>query len=221
MRLALIGLVILFLGNSCGEKLPEGVVPQQQMSALLLDMHLADGRLASMPIDSARAHRDAYYHAIFNQYGIDSTTFEQSVTFYSTRPYMMNELYIAIEKNLEAMNMAEQKEIEEKYAAQRRADSIITAQRTDSLRQIARDSLDFKRKRYLLYLNAPDSLYGKPDPLTYKTLSDRMLEAIGLRAIALDRTAPQIPKRMPPPQKAPSKEADESKPILRPFKKIK
>ncbi|GGG98060.1 hypothetical protein GCM10007415_36930 [Parapedobacter pyrenivorans] len=221
MRLALIGLVILFLVIACGEKLPKEVVPQQQMSALLLDMHLADGQLAAMPIDSARAHRDAYYAAIFNRYGIDSTTFEQSVTFYSTRPYMMNELYIAIEKKLEALNMAEQKAIEEKYAAQRRADSVINAKRTDSLRRIARDSLDFKRKRYLLYLHAPDSLYGKPDSVTYLTLRDRMLKAVGLSDVELGSIRPQIPNPMPPPQKPAPKVPDEPKPVLRPFQKIK
>src|SRR5690606_354240 len=125
--------------NSCREKTPGGVVPKQQMSAMLLDMHLADGQLSSMPIDSARAHRDAYYQAIFNRYQLDSTAFDQSVTFYSTRPYLMNELYIDIEKKLEALNMAEQKAIEKKYTLQRRADSIVNARRTDSLRRITRD----------------------------------------------------------------------------------
>ena len=221
MRLALIGLVILFLGNSCREKTPGGVVPKQQMSAMLLDMHLADGQLSSMPIDSARAHRDAYYQAIFNRYQIDSTAFEQSVTFYSTRPYLMNELYIDIEKKLEALNMAEQKAIEEKYTVQRRADSIINAQRTDSLRRIARDSLDYKRKRYLLFLNAPDSLYGKPDSVTYLTLREHLLEAVGLRDAAVGISRPQLPKQVPPPPKPTPKVEDKPKSVLRSFEKIK
>lgn len=221
MRLTLIGLVILFLGNSCGEKIPEGVVPQQEMSALLLDIHLADGQLASMPIDSARIYRDAYYHAIFNRYGIDSTAFEQSVTFYSTRPYLMNDLYISIERKLEALNMAEQKAIEEKYTAQRRADSLINARRTDSLRRVARDSLDFKRKRYLLFLHAPDSSYNKPASVTYITLRERMLEAVGLSGAIVGNGSSQIPNRTPPSQKPAPKVGDEPRPTLRPFQKIK
>src|SRR5690554_3401406 len=109
MRLIAILLTILFLGNACGQKVPEDVVPRQQMAALLLDMHVADGRLASMQADSARMYRDAYYEAVFNRYAIDSTTFEKSIEFYSMRPKLMKTLYIGIEKQLEAYNMAEQR----------------------------------------------------------------------------------------------------------------
>src|SRR5690606_2003555 len=168
MRLIAVALTILIFTGACGHKVPEGVVPQQQMGALLLDMHLADGQLASMLADSARMYRDAYYEAIFDRYAIDSTIFKQSVEFYASRPELMKALYVDIEKQLEAYNTAEQQAIEEKYSAQRKADSIANARRTDSLRQVKRDSLDFKRKRYLLYLNGPDSLqYGNPVPVDY------------------------------------------------------
>src|SRR3546814_395920 len=120
MRLITIGLTILIFSGACGRKVPEGVVPQEQMGALLLDMHLADGQLASMLADSARVYRDAYYDAIFSRYAIDSTTFEHSIEFYSTRPELLKALYVGIEKQLEAYNTAEQKAIEEKYSAQRR-----------------------------------------------------------------------------------------------------
>src|SRR5690606_16766373 len=126
-------------------------------------------------------YRDAYYEAIFDRYAIDSTIFKQSVEFYASRPELMKALYVDIEKQLEAYNTAEQQAIEEKYSAQRKADSIANARRTDSLRQVKRDSLDFKRKRYLLYLNGPDSLqYGNPVPVDYMLLRERMIEAVGL-----------------------------------------
>src|SRR3546814_18541601 len=130
---------------------------------------------------SARVYRDAYYDAIFSRYAIDSTTFEHSIEFYSTRPELLKALYVGIEKQLEAYNTAEQKAIEEKYSAQRKADSIVNARHTDSLRKVAHDSLDFKRKRYLLYLDGPDSLeYGQPVPVTYALLRERMMEVTGL-----------------------------------------
>ena len=181
MRLITIVLTVLIFSGACGRKVPENVVPQQQMGAVLLDMHLADGQLAAMVADSARMYRDAYYDAIFNRYGIDSAMFERSIEFYSTRPALMKKLYTGIEKQLEAYNAAEQREITEEYTAQRKADSLANARRTDSLRKITRDSLDVKRKRYLLYRDGPDSIrYGQPIPVTHALLRERLMEAIGL-----------------------------------------
>src|SRR5690606_1950831 len=120
----------------------------------------------------------------------------------------------------ESYNMAEQKAIEEKYSAQRKADSIVNARRVDSLNRITRDSLDLKRKRYLLYLNAPDSLYGRPVPMTHDYLRERMLEAVGL-TIPPHNLTPRIPPPLPPPVDPKPKTEDTPKPLIRPVKKIK
>ena len=180
MRIVLTGLMVLFFFFSCGEKMPENVIPQNRMQDVLIDVHLADGQLASMPIDSARAYRSVYYDAIFTRYGIDSVIFRHSVEFYSSRPHMMNELYTTIEKKLEGLNTAEQQAIEAKYRAQRLADSITTARRTDSLRRIARDSLDLKLKRRLLFPYERDSTDNEATPAIYEALRNGMWEAIGL-----------------------------------------
>ena len=214
--------MIIFFCISCGnEQIPEGVIPAKQMPGVLTDMHLADGQLASLPIDSARMRRDVYYDAVFQRYGIDSATFKRSVEFYAERPYLMNEFYGTVEKKLEALNLAEQQRVEKKYAAQRRADSTRNARVTDSLRRIARDSLDFKRKRYLLFLNAPDSLYGRPDSVTFTLLRERMLEDIGLETVQnAELKKATVPPRNPPepPKPAP---ATPKTPRLRPLEKIK
>lgn len=225
MRLITIVLTILIFSFACGRKVPEDIVPQQQMGALLLDMHLADGQLASMMADSGRVYRDAYYNAIFNRYGIDSNTFERSIEFYSTRPEVMKTLYINIEKQLEAYNIAEQQAIEAKYSAQRKADSIVNAKRTDSLWRVNRDSLDFKRKRFLLYLDGPDSLpYSQPVPITYMLLRERMMEDIRLRNPGELNHSPALPAKPLVPSVAPAVPAPEVKertrPTLTPIKKI-
>ena len=213
---------MLFFCISCGgEKIPDGVVVPKLMPALLTDMHLADGQLASIPIDSARMRRDGYYQAIFQRYNIDSVVFRKSIEFYSSRPYLMNEFYDDVEKQLETLNQAEQQRIDKKYAAQRRADSIRNVRETDSLRRIARDSLDFKRKRYLLFLHAPDSLYGEPDSVTFTLLHERMLETIRLGETKVVRQKrPSVPNPTPPssPKESP---AVSQKSRLRPLEKIK
>src|SRR3546814_9170775 len=53
------------------------------------------------------------YTTLFRS-AIDSTTFEHSIEFYSTRPELLKALYVGIEKQLEAYNTAEQKAIEER-----------------------------------------------------------------------------------------------------------
>jgi len=223
MRLIIIVLIVSIVGAACGRKVPENVLPQRQMGAMLLDMHLADGRLASMVADSARMYRDAYYDAIFNRYGIDSTTFERSIEFYSTRPELMKKLYIDIEKQLEAYNTAEQQAITAGYNAQRKADSLTNARRTDSLRSVTRDSLDFKRKRYLLYVDGPDSIsYGHPIPVTYSLLREHMMETIGLPDSYGATEQPDTSRAMPvkpPVTPAPDVETH-AEPVLKPIQKI-
>lgn len=224
MRLITIALTIFIFG-SCGRKVPEGVVQQQEMKALLLDMHLADGQLAAMLVDSARMYRDAYYQAIFHRYAIDSATFERSINFYSSRPALLKTMYVDIEKQLEAYSTAEQQAIEKKYSAQRKADSIANARRTDSLWHVRRDSLDFKRKRYLPYLDGPDSVqYGQPVPVTYTLLKERMMEVVGLPSAsesADQRTPPAEPVVPPALPVVPSPDVEETiRPTLTPLKKI-
>ncbi|MBK1440317.1 DUF4296 domain-containing protein [Parapedobacter sp. ISTM3] len=221
MQRLLTGITILFLCISCGEKIPDGIIPSKRMPDVLLDVHLADGQLMAMPIDSARAYRDSYYQAIFDRWGIDSAVFRRSVEYYSTRPRIMNELYITVEKRLEALNLAEQKAVEEKYNLQRRADSIINVRRLDSLQRIASDSLDFKRKRFLLFLHAPDSIYGAPHPITHEMLHDRLLESIGLSQMAIEGQNKVMPRGESPRPPQPQAKSTEASPVLRPIEKIK
>jgi len=213
--------IAMFLYASCGsEKIPDGVINPKQMPAVLVDIHLVDGQLASLPIDSARMLRDVCYDAVFRRYAIDSAAFRRSVEFYASRPYLMNEMYAGVEKKLNALNQAEQQRVQQKYEAQRKVDSLRNARTADSLQRIARDSIDFKRKRYLLYLDAPDTLYGAPEPVTHELLHDRMLETVGLNRPAGRPRVPAMPPRKPPvaPESSPS---IPQKPRLRTLEKIR
>lgn len=194
--------------------MPEGVVPRKAMPDLLLDVHLADGQLASMPIDSARAYRTAFYDAIFKRHGIDSTVFRRSIEFYATRPYLLNELYTDVEKRLEALNLAEQRTVDEKYKVQYRADSARNARRTDSLNRIRRDSLEVERKRYLLFTEVPDSaaVESMPVPVTPEGLRQYMMDKIGLSGTAAVKGAPAATPALP---------GAGGKPQAKPLEKIK
>ncbi|MGK6351385.1 DUF4296 domain-containing protein [Parapedobacter sp. DT-150] len=216
----LIGLILLFFCVSCGDGIPDDVIAQKQLPALLVDMHLVDGQLVSMPIDSARTYREVYYQAVFNRYGIDSNQFRRSVEFYSTQPAIMNDVYIDVEKRLQALNTAEQQVIDEQYAAQRRADSIKNAQRLDSLNRIRLDSLAVQRGRHLLFLSYPDSLDSVRVMPRYEQFSDQLLEAVGIRSTPAKRepVRPVNQVRQTPPKPVPKAG---QQPLLRPLEKIK
>jgi len=217
MQRLLSGLTLLLFFLACGERIPEGVIPRKQLPDVLADMHLIDGMLSQLPVDSARQYREAYYEAIFSRYGIDSSIFERSIRFYASRPHLLNEAYTAAEKQLEEMHQQQQKAVEAQYMVRLRADSALTARRADSLRRVARDSLDFRRRRYLLFLSAPDSLYGKPDPVNPEKLHDRLLEDIGLKPIMPASPVPQAPVPSAPPEPSASPSTgDRPRPVLRP-----
>ena len=225
MRQITIVLIVMLLGVSCKREIPENIIPQDQMERLLLDMHLADGQLASMVADSARIYRDSYYDAIFSRYAVDSTEFKHALVFYSTRPQLMKEIYVEIEKQLEHYNTIEQDSVTAGYNAKRMADSLVNARLTDSLQRVMRDSLDLKRKRYLLLLNGPDSVpYNRPIPVTHTLLYDRMMETIGLRKIETSSVLVQPDTVLVRPERpsAPLRQELDanSNSILKPFKKI-
>lgn len=185
-----------------------------------MDVHLADGQLSSIAIDSARLHLDGYYQAIFNHYGIDSATFDRSIRYYAGRPVILNEIYDEVEKRLQSINDAQQQGMTAQYESRRAADSIQRIQRQDSIIRIRRDSIELRSKRNLLFLHSSDSLYGAPIPITYEALNIRLLEQLRLknpgeagasagRTIAADQqvSTPATPVHsMPPtvPIKAPS-----------------
>ncbi len=180
VQVALMGGVLSLFLLACGEEIPVGVISPKQMPAVLIDVHLVDGQLASLPIDSARVYRDSYYDAVFKRFSIDSTILRQSIEFYTTRPYLMNDIYTVVEKRLEEMNRAEIQLLDQQYQTKRIADSIRHAHRTDSLRRIMRDSLDLKHRQRLLFPYEQDSTDLVVDAPIYEALRQGLWEATAL-----------------------------------------
>ncbi len=188
MRFPLVGLMFILL-ISCGEKIPAGIISKKQMPDVLFDVHLADGQLAAIPIDSARLYLDSYYAAIFDRYGIDSAMFANSIAYYSRRPRVMNEFYTVIEKRLDALNAAAQQVQDASYQSRRMADSVQRVQQLNHQNRAVRDSLDYMRKKDLLFLQGTDTAYNQPVPVTYDRLKDRLWEQLGLHHITATKEA--------------------------------
>lgn len=168
---------------SCSDRIPDGVVSKSAMPSLLVDVHLADGYIANLPLDSIRKNLPVYYAAIFAKHNIDSTVFRRSLDYYTSRPKIMDEIYVQVEARLNQMNDVEQAMITAKYEEQRRADSLVYARRQDSIYRVQRDSIALRRIRNIYFVYEADTTLDKPEPVTHEKLAERMFEEIRLEEI--------------------------------------
>ncbi len=188
------GILVLIFFAGCGERSPRGIIPEKKMTAVLMDVHLADAYSSSVPMDSMRALQHSLYEGIYQKYGTDSTGLRASLEYYASRPQIMDALYSKVNQGLQKLVDREQDIENEKMRQVQIQDSIRLAAEQDSLRKIARDSADFKEKRYLLHWLHADSVKLKPGEWTKERYRGDFLNRFGYpvwhELPAEDTTAP-------------------------------
>jgi hypothetical protein len=88
---------LVFFSCSGKNKIPNTVLPQNKMVAVLWDMFRADQFLMSyvLPADSTLHKNDEvvrYYEEIFKLHQINKAAFQTSFTFYEAHPLLMKQL---------------------------------------------------------------------------------------------------------------------------------
>ena len=89
-------LSFLFACNSSG--VPDGILPPDQMTSLLTDVYLTDGRMSAvrqMP-DTLYKYGTARYMAVFKAHGTDSAQFRKSYLYYCSKPQQMLDMNVKI-----------------------------------------------------------------------------------------------------------------------------
>ena len=90
-------LVFLFLAwAACSSpKKPEGVLTQPQLSALLLDIYLAEARLEAMPVakDSSVRFFIPFEQKLLKAKGISDSTMKQTYAYYLAHPKELEQVY--------------------------------------------------------------------------------------------------------------------------------
>ncbi|NQD71711.1 DUF4296 domain-containing protein, partial [Sphingobacterium shayense] len=124
-RLLLIILTSIFLITSCQKTTPEGILPESTMVEMMTEVHLVDGYLSTLSIDSSRKVINSLYGRIFDKYQLDSVGFQRNVDFYLGNPTLSKKLYSTINQSIT------NKDIEF-----RRADSTIQATLNDSIQRV-------------------------------------------------------------------------------------
>lgn len=168
-RLILIILSSFFLMMSCNKSKPKGMLSERTMVDLMTDVHLVDGYLNTLPVDSTRKTIESLYEKVFEKYGIDSVTFNANVAHYLGNPVLSKDLYAEVTKKLNAY--------EDGY---RRADSLRNAHTSDSIRVVQRYQRLKEAARKLILEVQVDTI-----PLTYRISQKDFMERAGLNAVTI------------------------------------
>ena len=104
----LVFLLIGFIGFSCGEKLPPGILTKPEMVVALKSLYLNEERVnrASLKWDSAQVVLERIQTKSFENLGIEDSTFKKSLNYYIEHPGDLDEIYGAV---IDSLNLIEQK----------------------------------------------------------------------------------------------------------------
>ena len=87
----------LFLVCSCNKKaveIPKGILTKQELVPVLADMHLAQAAAGLNQFsDTARYNLNEYSDAIFKLHHISKEKYDSSLSFYSSHPDLLDEIY--------------------------------------------------------------------------------------------------------------------------------
>jgi hypothetical protein len=82
--------------SSCGKSnAPEGVISEDKMVELMVDIHMAEGYVSSFPIhfDSSRKLYPLFETEVFRKHEIPDSVFLESLIYYMRDTRLMNRIY--------------------------------------------------------------------------------------------------------------------------------
>jgi hypothetical protein len=98
-------LALLFLGACIGSNVPDGIIEEDEMINLMVDVHLIDGSIQNFdPADKDSLYNYGFkrYEKMFKLYHTDSTQFKKSFKYYSLHTEQLEEMYAEITEILQA-----------------------------------------------------------------------------------------------------------------------
>ncbi len=92
----LILLTVALMLQSCNrQRLPEGILDEDTMVELLIDIHLAEGLVSTFPIhyDSSRILYPLFEKEVFKKHQVSDSVFRKSLEYYMRDTRVMDRLY--------------------------------------------------------------------------------------------------------------------------------
>jgi|GEM_PF-1046650 len=94
---------LLFLFACNDEKQTKGLLTREQLTSLLVDIHIVDGSLANQSnVDSIYHNGSGRYFYVFEKHHTDSAQFKKSLAYYTSKPDIAISMYEDIVKILQA-----------------------------------------------------------------------------------------------------------------------
>lgn len=120
--------LFLFLCACSGDTIPDNIIKPEAMTALLTEVHLADGsmyNIMQLP-DSLYKYGTGKYMKIFKNFHTDSVQFKNSMHYYTSRPDLLLTIFQNVTVNLkqksDSLNKLNQQQIAKDN--KRKADSL-------------------------------------------------------------------------------------------------
>ena len=199
-RLLLIIIASFFLGISCKKGAPAGLLSESKMVDLLVEVHLIDGYLNTIQIDSSRKIIGGLYAQVFTKYGIDSVAFKANMDYYLSKPDVSEKVYKQVNDRLMVY--------ENGY---RTDDSLRNVFVSDSLRRQQR-FIRMRDDAIRLIMDVPQN----PAPLDYKAYRDQFVQQLdmGLNVYGLVVPLMTQPEQVVTPNVEQAKPLEELAPAL-------
>lgn len=98
MQKLLLVFLFLALGACSSPKKPDGVLTQAQLSALFIDIYLAEARLQALPVakDSSVRFFIPFEEKLLKTRGISDSTIQQTYSYYLAHPKELEQVYDAV-----------------------------------------------------------------------------------------------------------------------------
>jgi hypothetical protein len=94
--------IIILTACSKEVDIPGDIIGKQEMSQILIDIHLLEGKIKNLKIegDTSFEFYDHFEKQIFANHQIDSASFKRSLNFYLANPQLMEQIYLPIVDSL-------------------------------------------------------------------------------------------------------------------------
>lgn len=106
LKKSFILILLLSMGVACKEKTPPGILTQNKLESVLVDLHLADGLYNSkyeLKINYDNLDTDLYY-AVLKKHDITDSVLVKTLFYYSTDPKLLNGIYDEVMNELKERN---------------------------------------------------------------------------------------------------------------------
>ena len=106
-------LLILLILQSCsestGEKKPDGLISEEKMAEIMVDVRLLEGTYAGdfQRVDSSEFKMDSYYEQLFAKHNITREAFLASSEYYALHPEDLLRIETEVGKKLEVLSAEE------------------------------------------------------------------------------------------------------------------